>query len=220
MRGKFTPVNSGLYDYLLAHQAPEHSELQSLRRKTLALPTAYMQISPEQGHLLGLLVRLIGARQCLEIGTFTGYSALAMALALPSDGKLVACDISETWTDIGRPHWQRAGVVGRIDLRLGPALDTLAEIERVDARDRFDLAFIDADKTGYDAYYESAQRLVRPNGLIVLDNMLRRGRVADPQDTDRDTVALRMLNAKIASDDRVQFVLLPIATGMTLARRR
>ena len=220
MRGKFTAVDSGVYDYLLAHQAPEHCELRALRRQTQGLPNAFMQISPEQGHLLGLLVRLIGVRRCLEIGTFTGYSALAIALALPTDGELVTCDISETWTAIGRPHWQRAGVAGRIDLRLGPALDTLAQIERADGRDRFDLAFIDADKTGYDAYYETALRLVRPSGLIVLDNMVRRGRVAYLQDTDGDTVALRMLNAKIASDDRVDFVLLPIATGMTLARRR
>ena len=220
MRGKFTTVDSGLYDYLLAHQAPEHCELQALRRQTQALPNAYMQISPEQGHLLGLLVRLIGARRCLEIGTFTGYSALAMALALPPDGELVACDISEGWTTMGSQHWQRAGVAGRIDLRLGSALDTLAQIEHEGGKDRFDLAFIDADKTGYDTYYESALRLVRPGGLIVLDNMLRRGRVADLADTDDDTVALRTLNVKIASDDRVHFVLLPIATGMTLARRR
>lgn len=220
MRGKFTTVDSGVYDYLLAHQAPEHWELQALRRQTHAFPNAYMQISPEQGHLLGLLVRLIGARRCLEIGTFTGYSALAMALVLPTDGELVACDISESWTAIAKEHWQRAGVAGRIDLRVGPAFETLAQIEREDGRDRFDLAFIDADKTGYDAYYESALRLVRPGGLIVLDNMLRRGRVADLADTDDDTVALRTLNVKIATDDRVHFVLLPIATGMTLARRR
>lgn len=119
MRGKFTAVDSGLHEYLLAHQAPEHCELQALRRQTQALPNAFMQISPEQGHLLGLLVRLIGAQRCLEIGTFTGYSTLAMAWALPADGEFVACDISETWTDIGRRHWQRAGVAGRIDLRLG-----------------------------------------------------------------------------------------------------
>ena len=220
MRGKFTTVDSDLYDYLLAHQAPEHCELQALRRQTQAFPNAYMQISPEQGHLLGLLVRLIGARRCLEIGTFTGYSALAMALVLPTDGELVACDISEPWTAIGREHWQRAGVAERIDLRLGPAFETLAQIEREGGRDRFDLAFIDADKTSYDTYYESTLRLVRPGGLIVLDNMLRRGRVADLADTDDDTVALRTLNVKIASDERVHFVLLPIATGMTLARRR
>lgn len=169
---------------------------------------------------LALLVRLIGARLVLEIGTFTGYSALAMTLALPADGRLIACDINEEWTRIGRDYWQRANVADRIDLRIAPALDTLARLEREGALDQFDLAFIDADKTAYDAYYESALRLVRPGGLIVLDNMLRRGRVADPSESDPDTVALRKLNTKIAGDERVDRVLLPLASGMTLARRR
>jgi predicted O-methyltransferase YrrM len=179
-----------------------------------------MQITPEQGHLLALLVRLMGARRVLEIGTFTGYSALAMALALPADGRLIACDISEEWTGIARAYWQRAGVADRIDLRIAPALMTIGRLERDGALHAFDLVFIDADKTGYDAYYEGALRLVRTGGLIVLDNMLRRGRVADPCDGDADTVALRNMNTKIAADERVDRVLLPIASGMTLARRR
>jgi O-methyltransferase len=220
MSGKFTTIDGRLNDYLLAHQPPEHPELRALRQVTEVMPDARMQISPEQGHLLGLLVRLVGARRCLEIGTFTGYSALAMALCLPPDGNLVACDISEEWTAIGRAHWQRAGVHERIDLRIGPALDTLALLERQCGGHRFDLAFIDADKPGYDAYYESTLRLVRPGGLIILDNMLRRGRVADPGETDADTVALRALNIKIAADSRVDSVLLPIASGMTFVRRR
>jgi O-methyltransferase len=217
---KSTTIDDRLHAYLLAHQPPEHAALQALRRHTQAMPDARMQITPEQGHLLALLVRLIGARRCLEVGTFTGYSALATALALPADGRLVTCDMSEEWTAVARAHWQSAHVAERIDLRIAPALDTLAVLEREIGRDKFDLAFIDADKPAYDAYYESALRLVRPGGLIVLDNMLRRGRVADPSVSDADTVALRALNDKIAMDERVDFVLLSIASGMTLARRR
>lgn len=217
---KFTPIDDRLYAYLLAHEPPEHEHLQALRERTQQMPDGRMQITPEQGHLLALLVRLMGARCVLEIGTFTGYSAMAMALAMPIGGRLVACDISEEWTGIARTYWQRSGVADKIDLRLAPALDTLAQLERQSGADQFDLAFIDADKPGYDAYYEAALRLVRPGGLILLDNMLRRGRVADPNETDADTVALQRLNTKIAGDERVDRVLLPIASGMTLARRR
>ena len=217
---KFTTVDDRLYAYILAHEPPEHEQLRALREYTQQMPHGRMQITPEQGHLLALLVRLIGARRVLEIGTFTGYSALAMALALPADGRLVASDISDEWTGVARTYWQRAGVADKIDLRVAPALTTLAQLEREGALDGFDLAFIDADKTGYDAYYEAALRLVRPGGLIVLDNMLRRGRVADPCDCEADTVALRNMNTKIAADERVDRVLLPIASGMTLARRR
>jgi O-methyltransferase len=217
---KFTTVDDRLYAYMLAHEPPEHLHLRALRECTQRMPRGRMQITLEQGHLLALLVRLIGARRVLEIGTFTGYSALAMALALPADGRVVACDISDEWTGVARTYWQRAGVADKIDLRVAPALTTLAQLEREGALDGFDLAFIDADKTGYDAYYEAALRMVRPGGLIVLDNMLRRGRVADPGDGEADTVALRNLNTKIAADDRVDRVLLPIASGMILARRR
>jgi O-methyltransferase len=220
MAEKFTRIDERLYGYLLAHQAPEHEELQALRLRTQVMPDGRMQITPEQGHLLGLLIRLMGARRILEIGTFTGYSALSMALALPAEGRIVACDINEEWTSIGRAYWRRAGVAHKIDLRIAPAVETLELLERKSGVDQFDFAFIDADKTGYDTYYEGALRLVRPGGLIVLDNMLRRGRVADPNESDADTVALRELNVKIAHDNRVDRVLLPIASGVTLARRR
>jgi predicted O-methyltransferase YrrM len=220
MREKFTVFDSRLYAYLIKHQSREHPELQALQQRTASHAEARMQISPEQGHLLALMVRLIGARTCLEVGTFTGYSTLAIALALPPDGRIVACDINAAWTDVGREYWQRAGVASKIDLMIAPAIETLARLEREKGPAQFDLAFIDADKTAYDNYYEAALRLVRPAGLIILDNMLRRGRVADPSEIDPDTVALRRLNAKLAGDDRVDCVLLPIASGMTLARRR
>ena len=198
----------------------KHLQLRALREYTQQMPHGRMQIAPEQGHLLALLVRLIGARRVLEIGTFTGYSAMAMALALPIGGRLVACDISEDWTSIARTYWQRAGVADKIDLHVAPALETLARLEAGGGANQVDLAFIDADKPSYDAYYEFALRLVRPGGLIVLDNTLRRGRVADPNDGEADTVALRNMNTRIAGDERVDCVLLPIASGMTLARRR
>ena len=187
-----------------------------LREETRALPAAGMQIGPDQGQFLGFLVNLLGARHVLEIGTFTGYSALAMAQALPPDGRLVACDIDRNWTDIGRRYWAEAGVAAKIDLRLGPALDTLAGL----APNSFDLAFIDADKTNYDAYYEACLTLVRPGGVLALDNMLWSGAVADMTDMHPDTVALRSLNAKIHDDTRVDMSLLPIGDGLTLARRR
>jgi predicted O-methyltransferase YrrM len=217
---KYTPMDDRLYAYMLSHQAPEHPQLAALRERTSVLPDARMQISPEQGHLLGLLVRLIGARHVLEVGTFTGYSALAMALALPPGGRLTACDVSEEWTSIAREHWVQAGVADRIDLHLGPAVGTLGGLEKDGGSGRFDLAFIDADKTGYDAYYEASLRLIRTGGLVILDNTLRRGRLANPCESDADTVALRAINIKIARDERVDRVLLPIASGMTLARRR
>lgn len=220
MSEKFTRLNEALYSYLLAHEPPEHEQLRALRERTQRMPDGRMQITPEQGHLLALLVRLMAAHRTLEIGTFTGYSALAVALALPAGGEIVACDTSDEWTSIGREYWQRATVAEKIDLRIAPALGTLRELEREDGPDQFDFAFIDADKPAYDAYYEATLRLVRPGGLIVLDNMLRRGRVADPNENDADTVALRRLNTKIVGDDRVDRVLLPIASGMTLARRR
>jgi predicted O-methyltransferase YrrM len=214
-----TVLDESIYSYVLLHQPPEHDELRALRQRTATMPDGHMQIAPEQGHLLAFLIRLIGARRGIEVGTFTGYSALAIALALPSDGELLACDVSVEWTGIGRRYWERAGVASKIDLRIAPALETLNRLEAHD-RSGWDFAFIDADKPAYEAYYESTLRLVRPGGLIALDNMLRRGRVADPCQSDADTTAIRTLNDKIAKDDRVDHVLLAVAGGMTLVRRR
>ena len=217
---KFTRMDERVYAYLLAHQAPEHPILAELRSLTEGLAEAKMQSTVEQGHFLVLLVRLIAARRVLDIGTFTGTSALAMALALPDGASVTTCEVSQEWHDIGRPFWDRAKVADKIDFHLGPAQATLSSIERSSGPDQFDLAFIDADKIGYDAYYEACLRLVRPGGLVVLDNTLRRGRVVDVRDVEDDTEAHRIMNRKIAADERVDRVLLPIASGMTLARRR
>ena len=194
----------------------EHPVLTRLRTETALMPEASMQIGPEQGALLALLVRLVDARRIVEIGTFTGYSSTAMALALPADGRVVCLDVSAEWTDRARAAWEEAGVADRVELRLGPAVESLASLED----GAFDLAFIDADKPSYDAYYTGCLRVVRPGGLIVLDNMLQRGRVADPDNRDPGPETIRALNERIAADERVEHVLLPIADGMTLARVR
>jgi predicted O-methyltransferase YrrM len=214
------PLTDRLQAYILANSLREHPALEALRRETALLPDAGMQIAPEQGQLMALLVQLIGARRVLEIGCFTGYSALAMALALPSDGRLITLDVNRDWTEVGRRAWRQAGVEARIELRLGPALESLEGLLEEGMAGRFDLAFIDADKKSYDAYYEHALRLVRPGGLILLDNMLWGGAVADPDVNDRQTEALRALTAKLHRDERVAFSLLPIADGLGLARRR
>jgi len=211
--------NERLLAYILANQPPEHEELRALRDLTQDLPQSMMQIVPEQGHLLAFLVKLTGARRVLELGTFTGYSAMAMALALPPDGRLVTCDVDSEAVDVGRGCWERAGVAGKIQVEIGPALATLDRLER-EGKDAFDLVFIDADKSAYGRYYESALRLVRPGGLIILDNMFQRGEVSDSCNRDPRTLVVRALNAKIASDERVDRVLLPLADGVTLARRR
>ncbi len=207
-----------LNDYIVKAHAPEHPVLRKLRQKTGRMPAGVMQIAAEQGHFLAFLVRLTGARRTLEIGTFTGYSALAVALALPDNGKVTACDVSEEWTAIARAHWEEAGVAKKITLRLAPALETLAALEAEGKPGRFDFAFIDAHKPEYDGYYEACLRLVRPGGLIVFDNMLQGGRVADRSDRSEGAAAIRALNARIAKDDRVDAVLLPVGDGMTLAR--
>ena len=191
-----------------------------LRAETARLPDAGMQIGSDLGALLALLVHTIDARRALEVGTFTGYSALAVASALPTDGLLVACDVSAEWTAIGRRHWEEAGVAARIDLRLGPAIETLRQLRKAHGSGSFDFAFIDADKTSYDAYYEACLELIRPGGLIALDNMLWGGKVADPAAVDANTSALRALNAKISADARVEATLLTIGDGVMLARRR
>ena len=212
-------LDERLNTYLAACGDREHPVAERLRASTAELPESSLQIAPEQGQLLGFLVRLIGAGTALEIGTFCGYSALWIALALPDDGRLIACDINEEWTAIGRRAWQEAGVADRIDLRIGPAADTMETLEDDGWTARFDFIFIDADKGGYDAYYERALRLVRSGGLIVFDNMLRGGAVADPDDRSRTTGIIRTLNAKIAADIRVDKVLVPIGDGLTLVRK-
>ena len=208
-----------LRDYVEQVGAREHPALRHCREETASLPNANMQIAPEQGAFLALLAKLVGARQTLEIGTFTGYSALSVALALPEGGRVIALDVSKDYTDRARRYWKEAGMDGRIELRLGPGLDSL---DRMIAANEgpFDMAFIDADKSNYDAYYERALRLLRPGGVIALDNMLWSGAVADPAIGDPDTSALRALNAKIQADERVDMALATIADGVMLARKR
>lgn len=191
-----------------------------LREQTAEMSEANMQISPEQGQLLQLLVRLVGAKRCIEVGVFTGYSSLMTARALPDDGEIIACDVSEEWTDVARLYWQRGCVNDKIKLHLQPALDTLDSLIAAGQADQFDFAFIDADKENYDTYYEACLALIRPGGLIVLDNMLWSGNVAVETIDDVDTVALRELNKKLHHDERVDISLLPVADGITLAVKR
>ena len=212
-------IDTALQQYLLAHAVREHAAQRGLREVTAGHAFAGMQIGADQGALMAMLVRLIGARRAIEVGVFTGYSALSVALALPDDGHLLACDISAEYTAIGRPFWQQAGVAHKIDLRLAPALQTLDNELAAGAAGTFDFAFIDADKASYDAYYERCLQLLRPGGLVALDNMLWGGSVAR-QATDDDTRALQALNTKLYTDQRVDMVLLPLGDGLSLARRR
>jgi caffeoyl-CoA O-methyltransferase len=184
------------------------------------MPNAGMQTGADQMQFLQLLVRLIGARRCIEVGVFTGYSALGVALALPDDGKIIACDVSEEYTAVAKRYWERAGVSGKIDLYLAPATKTLDDLIRAGEEGRFDFAYIDADKTGYDAYYERCLRLLRANGIITIDNVLWSGEVAKPGATDEDTLSLRALNEKIGRDRRVDATLLPIGDGLMVVRKR
>ena len=213
-------LTASLHAYLLRVGTRESAVAQALRAETLAAtPWHPMQISPEQGAFMALLVRLLGARRTLEVGTFTGYSALVVAEALPAEGQVIACDVSAEWTAIGRPFWERAGVDEKIDLRLRPAVETLdALIEAGDAG-TFDFAFIDADKANYDAYYERCLALLRQGGVIGIDNVLWGGRVADDAVEDEDTQAIRALNAKVRDDVRVDVAMLPVGDGLTLARK-
>ena len=209
-----------LYEYLVDHSVREHPVLSQLRAETAKLPHAGMQIGADQGQFMALLAKLIGARRCIEVGVFTGYSSLAVALALPDDGRIIACDVSEEWTAIARRHWEKAGVAKKIDLRLGRATATLDQLLAEGGEGRYDFAFIDADKTSYRDYFERCLRLLRANGLIAIDNTLWSGDVADPSNTKPDTVALRELNDALHHDERVDIALLPLGDGVTLARKR
>jgi O-methyltransferase len=213
-------LDSTLLDYIVKSCPPEHPELAHLRAKTKEMPRANMQISPEQGHFMSFLVKLVQAKRVLEIGTFTGYSSLAMALALPADGKVVTCDRNAEWAGIAQDAWKRGGVADKIELRLGSGVDSLKKLEAEGMAGQFDVAFIDADKESYDAYYESCLVLVRQGGLIALDNMFRDGRVVDPSVDHSSVTSIRALNAKIAADERVDRVLIPVGDGVMLARPR
>ncbi len=214
------PLDERLYDYLLRVSLREPDVLRRLREETAAHPHAQMQIAPEQGQLMALLARLIGARRTLEIGVFTGYSSLAVALALPDDGRILACDVSEEYTAIARRYWWEAGVEGKISLHLGPAVETLDEVLAQGGGGTFDFAFIDADKPSYAAYVERTLQLLRPGGLMLIDNVLWSGKVADPSVHDADVDAIRALNESLRDDQRIDLSLLPVADGLTLARKR
>jgi predicted O-methyltransferase YrrM len=220
MSKKTIGLDNQLYDYLLSVSLREPDILRQLREETARHPMAMMQISPEQGQFMALLVQLLGATKTLEVGVFTGYSSLCVALALPPNGKIVACDVSEEFTSIARRYWDAAGVADKIDLRLAPALSTLDELLATGQAGTFDFAFIDADKANYERYYERSLQLIRSGGLIAIDNVLWSGRVADPEVQDHRTNEIRALNEKLHQDERVTLSLVPIADGLTLALKR
>jgi predicted O-methyltransferase YrrM len=220
MSNRTTPLDDRLHRYLVEHSVREPELLARLRAVTAQQELSRMQIAPEQGQFMSLLVELTGARRIIEIGTYTGYSAICLARALPADGRLLCCDISEPWTRIARGFWHEAGLADRIELRLAPALETLDALLDEGEAGRFDMAFIDADKTNYADYYECCLRLLRRGGLVMFDNTLWNGSVADPADQGPDTVALRELNDRLLADERVSLSLVPIGDGLTLARIR
>ena len=213
-------LDDQLYNYLLSASLRESEILRQLRQETANHPQARMQISPEQGQFMALLVQLLGATKTLEVGVFTGYSSLCVALALPPAGKIVACDVSEQYTSVARRYWQAAGVADKIELRIAPALETLDQLLASGQAETFDFAFIDADKGNYDGYYERSLQLIRRGGLIVIDNVLWSGRVADLQVQDQSTKGIRAFNEKLHGDERVSLSLVPIADGLTLALKR
>ena len=215
-----TSITDELAAYLRRVSLREPDVMRRLRERTASVPEARMQISPEQGQFMQLLVQILGARKTLEVGVFTGYSSLAVALALPPDGRVTACDVSEEWTSIGKPYWEEAGVAHKIDLRLAPAVQTLDRLIADGQQGTYDFAFLDADKENYDRYYERALVLVRAGGLIGIDNVLWHSKVIDPSVNDADTLAIRDLNQKIHGDERVSLSLVPIGDGLTLARKQ
>ena len=212
-------MNDALYEYLHRVSLRESGPQRRLREETAALEFSGMQISPEQGQLMRMLAGISGARRAIEVGVFTGYSALCVALALPEDGELIACDVSEEWTAIARRYWGEAGVAGKFRLEIAPAGETLEALIAGGRAGDFDIAFIDADKTNYDLYYERCLELLRPGGLVLIDNVLWGGAVADDNDTSEDTVALRALNEKLKDDSRIELCMLPVGDGLTLARK-
>ena len=220
MANRTLGLSPALQSYLLDTSLRESDLLAELREETARDPMARMQLAPEQGQFVALLVRLMEARRALEVGVFTGYSALSVALALPPDGYLLACDVTERWTTVARRYWQRAGVEERIDLRLAPAVETLDKLIEEGAEGSFDFAFIDADKVNYQAYLERSLKLLRSNGLIAVDNTLWSGSVIDPEDETADTLAIRAFNRQLQTDDRVDISLVPIGDGLTLVRKR
>lgn len=213
-------LDDRLYEYLLDHSLREPDPLRRLREETSTMTGARMQISPEQGQFMRWLVEMMGVRKALEVGVFTGYSSTSVALSMPSDGRLIACDISEDWTRVARRYWREAGVDDRIELRLGPALTTLRELVSDGHAGTFDFAFVDADKEGYVDYYELGLVLLRSGGVLALDNTLWGGSVADPSDQSHDTGAIRALNERIHQDERVTMTLLPVGDGLTLVCKR
>jgi caffeoyl-CoA O-methyltransferase len=220
--GKFISLDQRLYDYVVAHGNNRDALLDELAAETASRlgRVSGMQIAPEQGTFMGMLARAIGARNAIEVGTFTGYSALCVARALPSDGRLLCCDVSEEWTAIARRYWEKAGLAQKITLQLAPALDTLRALPAYDSDNPIDFSFIDADKTNYRLYYEEVLKRTRPNGLILIDNVLWNGAVIDPKIRDSDTQAIRDLNDFLATDNRIDIVMLPISDGLTICRKR
>ena len=219
MSSAHTLLTGPLANYLRQVSLRDDDLLARLRQETAAMPQGGMQISAEQGQFMALLMELTGAKRTLEIGTFTGYSALCVARALPFDGRVICCDVNEEWTAVARRYWHQAGVAAKIDLRLAPAAQTLEQLLILGQGNHFDFAFIDADKANYETYYELCLKLIRPGGLIAIDNVLWHGDVADASKQDADTLAIRRLNAKIHADPRVSMSLVPIGDGLTLARR-
>ncbi|MBN35710.1 MAG: SAM-dependent methyltransferase [Rhodospirillaceae bacterium] len=220
MQRKTIGLSDELYDYVVATTHADDDILARLRDETSTMEQSGMQIAPEQGQFMALMARLIGARRVIEVGVFTGYSSLCVARALGEEGHLVACDVNEDWTAIARRYWEAAEVDQRIDLRLAPATDTLEGLIADGQAATFDMAFIDADKVNYDIYYERCLELVRPGGLVMVDNVLWGGAVIDAKDTSADTGAIRALNIKMGSDERVDVALLPVGDGLSLARKR
>ena len=220
MSSRNNNIPTELYDYILDSTLRDRPELKALRDETADMPMAGMQISPDQGQFMALLVKATGAKRAIEVGTFTGYSALIVAGALPADGKLVACDVSDEYTSVGRPHWDKAGLADKIDLRLGPAVETLDAMIAAGETGTYDMAFIDADKENYGHYYERCLSLLRVGGLILVDNVLWGGRVADASEQDDSTTAIRALTKKMHGDNRIDFSLIPVGDGLSLAVKR